>query len=141
MIPVDTDQELLRLWNSDNVQSFYKLTAVRSGFHDLRVLHDDKGRPYWCSAEANPEVDSMEIRGIDRQFNAAPLVVWTYITLPEGRLYSDPPCHHVANAVEWGFGEQPLPDWEQGLRDSNVNPELIARIREYLQARPPISYR
>lgn len=134
------DEELSRLLRDANHHDFIRLTSLKSGFDDLRVLRDDTGKSYWCSAQANPEVDRFEVHGSSRSAEASPLEVWTYISTLEGRLYSDPPCHRIGEAVIGGFGELPDFGWESFLGLSKINKDLIKKIRHWLEARPPIYY-
>ena len=121
---------------------FAKLRVLEDAFPDLTVLRDTDGRSYYCSESANHEVDVMEVRGLDRPTDDAPLRVWTYIVLPvEGRLYSNPPCHVVAHRNARGFGEHPISGWRNAMEGDAINPEVVDKIGEYLEKRPSVSYR
>ncbi len=132
--------ELDRLFAEGQGLRFAKLKSLHDAYPDLEVFVDGSGRSHSCSEELNEGTDTLEFRMLDRG-EAAPLLAWTYVYVPvEGRVYSNPPCHLVAYHAVGGFGEVPVPGWDENMRHAGIPESLIERVSDYLAQHVPVYY-
>ncbi len=117
----------------------YKQTAQAYADHrDLRAYRDHIGVIRLCSAGANPFVDHIDIT--HRTEEAGSLEVLPYLNDKGVRIYADPPIYVVGYRNPNGFGEVPLHDWEELLKDSEIAPEVIRKVKWFLGHHQPVNY-
>ena len=102
----------------------------------LRAFRDPHGAVQICTTNVLPYVDQVEIwsAGTD-------LRVGFYINDKGARVFSDPPLWTVARRNPEGFGWVPLAGWEEALAESGLAVEVIRKVKWFLAAHQPASYR
>lgn len=130
-----------RLEAAGDHKGLQQLADLAQTFPDLRLFADHRGNIKYCSAEANAEVDTMEIDSC-HECDGKPIKLWVFVTLdPRGtKLYSDPPVFTVADQNPLGFGEIPREGWEQELEAAGISKDVIHRVRLHQRGHPPINY-
>ncbi len=137
---VDIDEELDRL-RDGNWGLAVAIAEMADAFPDLRLFRDCWGNLKFCSAEANSEVDTMEMDSCHR-CDGQPIKMWAYVVVdPNGtRLYSDPPYFTVADQNKNGFGEIPRVGWQEELEYYGISRKVIVKLKTHIAGHPPIDY-
>lgn len=115
--------------------------AVSQAFKEhpnLRAYVDHVGVTRLCSSDVNGVVDTIDIT--HRTEDTGSLVIFPYIQAQGQRIYSDPPIHVIGYRNPDGFGEIPLPDWEEGLKQAGLGQDIVRKVRWYLGAHQPVNY-
>ena len=116
----------------------YKATAQAFKDHpNLRAYLDHIGVIRLCSADVNPFVTTIDIT---HRTDQGSLEILPYINDKGVRIYADPPIYIVGYRNPKGFGEVPLADWEEMLKDSEIAIEVIRKVKWYLKAHCPVNY-
>jgi hypothetical protein len=138
---VDVTEEMQRLEAEGDWGKIAELSEMVKTFPDLRLFRDHYGILKYCSAEANSEVDMMEMDSC-HNCDGQPLKMWAYVTIDQRgtKLYSDPPVFIVADQNQRGFGEVPREDWQDQLEASGISRQVILKVRWHLMNHPPIDY-
>ena len=136
MTPLDIEVELDRLAYDGDWAGMMRISEARLGFPDLTLVkagHETR----MCSRESNILVNRVEIDNTT-EFTK----VWCFmeIDMKGTRVYSDPPMYVVADRYEVGFGEQPREGWKADLERAGLDRSVIIKVKEHLEAHPPISF-
>lgn len=121
-------------------KTFIALSLAFKEYPTLRANLDHTGRVQLCTPDVNKLADTIEItHRIDS--NSGSLLISPYVTTEKGvRIYADPPNYVVGSRNPDGFGEIPLADWEELLKDSALSAEVIRKVRWYLGAHAKVDY-
>ncbi len=134
---LDVDTELARLYYEAQMLQFERLKSIQKAFPDVEIVVDGAGRRYYCSAEANPAADEVEFQAPAE----GPVLAKTFVQFPlDGRLYSAPPWHVVGETRPRHFGIVPATGWDQELKSDGISDDIVKRVGQYLEQRPPVSY-
>lgn len=137
---VNLQEELDRLERDGEQAKLQWLLELMVVFPDLNLFRDHYGQVKACSAEANPEVDCIEMDTC-HDCDGRPIRVWPYIVMDRGtRLYSDPPMFVVADQNVLGFGEVPRDGWDEALQAVGLDSSVIQMVRDHLSRHAPVSY-
>lgn len=138
---VDIDQHLRDL--DDRPLGGSEAVNVRIAIHsfpDLRAYRDHLGVVRLCTPHANGLCDSIHI--LHRtDVDGSTLEIMPFFLDKQVHIYADPPLYVVGQRNPNGFGESPLPDWQELLEDAGLSKAVISKVRQYLKQHPPISYR
>lgn len=104
---------------------------------NLRAYLDHIGVIRLCSTDVNPFVDTMDITHRTEQGS---LEILPFINDKGSRIYSDPPIYVVGYRNPKGFGEVPLADWEDLMKDSGLSVEVVRKVKWYLRAHRAVNY-
>jgi hypothetical protein len=136
MQTLDAEEELSRLFDDGQSMRFVRLKMIREAYPDLEVFGDGVRR-FNSIASLNDGVDSFETKIGD---DGAPVLVYTFVSMIEGRVYSNPPCHVVGHSIPRGFGVEPRVGWREELAELGIRSDLVGKIQDFLTKNPPISY-
>lgn len=129
-------EELERTLGPDSTT--YKTSSQAFKDHpNLRAYLDHIGCIRLCSVDVNPFVDTIDITHRTEQGS---LEILPYIHDKGQRIYADPPIYVVGYRNPKGFGEVPLCDWEDLMKDSGLAVEVIRKVKWYLGAHRPVNY-
>lgn len=118
--------------------SAYKAAAQAFRDHpNLRAYLDHLGCIRLCSVDINPYADLIDITHRTEQGS---LEILPHVNDKGVRIYADPPIYVVGYRNPQGFGEVPLADWEEILKDAGLDKEIIRKVRWYLRGHQPVSY-
>ena len=138
---IDPCDEILRLMSEGKPEQAGIIEAFWDTWEDLRVFRSRWGDLRFASAEVNEHVDEIELEHQAIEDDGAPLEVYPFSAVgPHDRLYSDPPCFVVADAVVGGFGESPRPGWEEEMRAAGIARLVIEKVRCYLDKHQAVYY-
>ena len=129
-------EDLERNLGSDS-QSFKTTAQAFKDHPNLRAYLDHIGVIRLCSVDVNPFVDIIDIT---HRTDQGSLEILPYINDKGVRIYADPPIYVVGYRNPKGFGEVPLADWEDLLKDSGIAQEVIRKVKWYLKAHCPVNY-
>lgn len=116
----------------------YQAAAIAYKDHpNLRAYLDHIGVIRLCSIDVNPFVDTIDITHRTEQGS---LEILPFIHDKGARIYADPPIYVVGFRNPKGFGEVPLADWEDLMKDSGLSQDVVRKVRWYLGAHRPVNY-
>lgn len=139
MQTLDLSSELDRLFQDGCAIKFAKLQSLKDAYPSLEMIRDEAKKTYLCTAEENAGVDCVEFRL--SPVDGAPVLAFTFVTMPfEGRLYSNPPHHVVGYMASTGFGVVPREGWREDMKGLGIRTDVLDKIADFLEQRPPISY-
>lgn len=136
---VDIDEEMGRLFSENEGHKATLLCDMIAEYKDLRLYRDDKGLMKFTSQEANVFADRLEFSANGE----STIRVWPFVVIdPIGtKLYGSPPCFVIGEENEAGFGVKPREAWLEEMIQAELDEDIIARVKDWLSARPPINYK
>jgi len=118
--------------------STYKSAAKAFADHpNLRAYLDHLGCIRLCTVDVNKVVNLIDITHRTEQGS---LEILPHLNDKGVRLYADPPIYVVGYRNPDGFGETPLADWEELMKDANLSSEVVQKVKWYLAAHRPVNY-
>ncbi len=116
----------------------YKLAAKAFADHpNLRAYLDHLGCIRLCSTDVNKTVDLIDIT---HRTELGSLEVMPHVNDKGMRVYADPPIFVVGYRNPKGFGEVPLIDWEELMKDAGLSDAVVNKVKRYLGAHQPVNY-
>ena len=70
----------------------------------------------------------------------SPFQAWPHQVYKGVKIYSKPACFIIGEKNQYGIGDTPYTDWQEKLKENNINNIVIERIEEYFKENPPIDY-
>jgi hypothetical protein len=114
------------------------LKLIDTKYPDLRKSVNRWSKIRYASAKANESVSSCDISHNCGCCVDSSLEVWPYLIDEATKIYSDPPSFQVAEKNQYGYGEIPYPNWEEKMREADINERVISKVEKYLEDNPPI---
>lgn len=132
-------EDLERALGTDS-QAYRSAAQAYRDHPNLRAYLDHIGCIRLCSVDANPKVDTIEIT---HRTEEGSLEILPFLRDNDGagaKIYADPPIYVVGYRNPKGFGDVPLMDWEDLMKDSALGIDVIRKVKWYLGAHRPVDY-
>ncbi len=140
MRKIDEEIRLLELQISDLDRKISALAELAIVYPDLIVHSNKEGVKKYCSASVNDYVNTMEVVNQCSCCDGAPLILYAYCVVNDIRIYSDPPHFQIGFANRYGFGQVPLTNWKDDLKDAGISKLVMDKASDYLKRHPPVDY-
>jgi hypothetical protein len=117
------------------------VTEMMNKIPDLMLYIHPKSGISFCSMQLAPQMSDMVVskHEIDAGRNA--YYAWPYTVVDGHIVYSVPPLIKIGETNTSGFGIVPSSTWTEEADKACLGYKVVRAIKEWLGARPPISYR
>jgi hypothetical protein len=128
-----TIEDYIKKLDKAKISLANNIKKAQESFKEPLMVHTKEGVKV-CTHEINFFVDKLDY-SIGKDLSV------TFFSYEHGiPVYSYPPVFHLGKANQLGFGFVPNKDWEEDLKQHNINPDLIKKIKFFLSGNPPINY-